>query len=82
MGRMKDTAALVQWTEEEQLNWASNVLCDLKDKHAKALDMQGWKIVHKDDPSYRWPFSSKDSECDCPSGVKIWIPTELDVLTS
>jgi hypothetical protein len=41
MGKLKDTAALVRWAEEEQLNWASNVLCDLKDKHAKALDMQG-----------------------------------------
>ena len=55
----------LKWlSEEDQLDWAGYVLCELTDKHAKALDLQGWKIVRKEEPDCLWPFSSKS--CDCP----------------
>jgi hypothetical protein len=44
---------------EEQLAWVSAVLDEIGDRHAKALDLQGWKIINKDDPDHRWPFDSQ-----------------------
>ena len=43
------------------------MLWEITDEHTKALDLQGWKIVNKDDPTnWRWPFDSRDSGCGCP----------------
>jgi hypothetical protein len=57
------TAYLKMMPEDEQLDWASNMLQEITDKHAKALDLQGWKIVNKNEPDYRWPFDSKTAGC-------------------
>ena len=45
--------------EDELLDWASAVLGKMDDRYAKALDLQGWMIVNKDDPTRRWPFDSQ-----------------------
>jgi hypothetical protein len=60
------TVYLETLSEDEQLEWASNMLQEITDKHTKALDLQGWKIVNKDDPTQRWPFDSKNTSCSCP----------------
>ena len=64
--RKPQTAFLKEMSEDEQLDWASDVLCKVTDRHAVALDLQGWKIVHKDDPDRRWPFDSKSAGCASP----------------
>jgi hypothetical protein len=62
-----ETAYLKTMSEDEQLDWATDVVCEIEDRHAMALDLQGWKIVHKDDPnSIRWPFNSESAGCDSP----------------
>ena len=52
-------------SDEEQTDWANKVMDD-SDPIAKALDIMGWKIVCKDDASRLWPFSCRDTDCDCP----------------
>jgi hypothetical protein len=70
-----ETAYLKTMSEDEQLEWASDVLWEITDEHAKALDLQGWKIVNKNDPTnWRWPFDSRDSGCDCPDWCEDWHP--------
>ena len=70
-----ETAYLKTMSEEEQLDWASDVLREITDEHTKALDLQGWKIVNKDDPkNWRWPFDSRDSGCGCPDWCEDWHP--------
>jgi hypothetical protein len=64
--RRPDTGYLETMSEDEQLDWATDVLCKITDRYAMALDLQGWKIVCKDDPGRLWPFSSKDTGCQCP----------------
>jgi hypothetical protein len=64
--RKPQTAYLEKMDEDEQLEWASNALCEITDRHAMALDLQGWKIVNKDDPNCRWPFDSKSAGCVSP----------------
>jgi hypothetical protein len=65
--RRPDTAYLETMDEDEQLEWASGVLEEIEYRHAKALDLQGWRIVHKDDPAnWRWPFDSKTAGCASP----------------
>jgi hypothetical protein len=61
-------------SEDEQLEWASDVMCDLTDEAAKALDVAGWKIVNKDDPNNRWPFCSELAGCASPDWCEDWHP--------
>jgi hypothetical protein len=61
-----ETAFLKTMSEDEQSDWASDVLAEMVDDHAKALDIQGWKIVNIDDPDHRWPFNSVEAGCTAP----------------
>ena len=64
--RRPDTAYLKTMSEDEQLEWASDVLCEITDRHVMALELQGWKIVNKDDPKWLWPFDSELAGCASP----------------
>jgi hypothetical protein len=64
--RKPQTAKLGTMSEDEQLEWASDVLWEIKDRHTKALDLQGWKIVNKDDPNNWWLFNSRSAGCASP----------------
>ena len=53
-------------SEEEQCEWANDVMVDA-DPIAKALDIMGWKIVCKDAADWgRWPFNSERAGCPSP----------------
>lgn len=55
-------------TDEDELGeWAGDVMCEVTDEHAKALDIAGWKIVSQIDPNHKWPFDSKGAGCACPN---------------
>ena len=56
---------LKEMDEDEQLDWASKVLEKIGDRHAVALELQGWKIVNKHEPDRLWPFGG-DIEAQCP----------------
>ena len=62
--RRPQTAYLKAMPEDEQLDWASDVLSEIADRHVK---LQGWKIVNRDDPDWRWPFNSKTAGCAAPN---------------
>ena len=69
MGKKKSQALgdwLAQLPVDEVQNWAAEVMEELTDEHALALDVAGWKIVSTIDPTYRWPFNSKASGFECP----------------
>lgn len=47
-------------------DWAASVLGEITDRHVKALDILGWKIVAQHDGASRWPFSGRVDGCHCP----------------
>ena len=53
-------------SEEEWLEWASDVLSKITDGDVALLDSQGWKIVNKADPNRRWPYGVNDISYACP----------------
>jgi hypothetical protein len=53
-------------SENERLEWASDVLSEITDGLVAILDTQGWKIVNKDDANRRWPYGLNDISYACP----------------
>lgn len=72
MARRLGTHRVDEKSLEGQLDWASNVLSQITDRHAKALDIQSWKIVHKEDSNHRWPFHSQWTGCAAPDWCEDW----------
>ena len=59
-------AMLAKMSEAKRQDWASTKLAEITDRHVKALDIMGWRLVYKDDPSYRWPFDVNEAGCPAP----------------
>ena len=57
------TTKLATMNDDERLDWASRVLEELTDIHAVALELQGWKIVNKDEAGRLWPFDGSKAQC-------------------
>jgi hypothetical protein len=53
-------------SDDARDRWASDMMAEVTDEIAKALDIAGWKIVFQDDPTCLWPFSSKETGSTCP----------------
>jgi hypothetical protein len=57
---------LARLSEKELVDWADQMLSEITDAHALALDYAGWKIVCKDDPAHQWPLSVSATGGQCP----------------
>jgi hypothetical protein len=61
-------------SEDDRLEWTSDVLSEMTDHHVALLDSQGWKIVDKDDPNQRWPYGADDLCYACPDWCEELVP--------
>jgi hypothetical protein len=43
------------------------MMSEITNCHVMALDIAGWRIVHRDGEQPKWPFDSKYTGCECPA---------------